>query len=48
MEEFNSNDYQGRNKNRVKNNYKVAYYATMIFFSIIGALYIYSLIIKLL
>jgi len=48
MEEFDSNDYQGRNKKRVENNYKIAYYSMMVFFSFIGLMYIYSLIIKLL
>ncbi len=48
MDEFNSNDYQGRDKKHVENNYKIAYYAMMVFFSIVGLMYLYSLVIRML
>jgi hypothetical protein len=43
MDDFNN---QGRDKLHVENNYKVAFYATAIFLTIIGILSLYALFIK--
>jgi hypothetical protein len=46
MDEFDELDYQGRSKQRVENDYKVAYYSHIILLLTIAALLLYIIIFK--